>query len=361
MHRSLLLLSKLRLIGQLRRLRRTLSTPRGLLLALAATVLFGMFLLPYVVTRGVATAAPQEQMPYGTWVFHPAALFAYWLFTIAGGHFQNPVAFGMPEVEFLFPGPFTRRELVIYKLASVSVGTLGIAVLMPLFLPMLWGSAGLVGVWLMLTFMQWSSVLVVLVASWLGARYRPVLVAAVLTLGMALAASAWQSGALDSSADLIERLRALETSAGGRALLAPFEVFSHAITSRSIVELVPWSAAALVLTSAVGGCSLVLDRHFLEASLEASRRRYEMLEQYKRSGGMPTIGRRGKPRVRLPAFPRLAGAGPIAWRQALEMLRGSGRLIIVAAVIIAPVAAMITAVGQREGRRSPRRSWPSRS
>ncbi len=94
-----------------------------------------------------------------------------------------------------------------------------------------------------------------------------------------------------------------------------------------------------------------LDRYFLEASLSASRRHYEHLARLRRSGGTSAARLRGEPRYSLPDFPRLSGAGTIAWRQSLETIRRSGGLLFLGlapAVIGLIVAAATFSAGDEE-------------
>jgi hypothetical protein len=295
------------------------------------------------------SAVPKEHMPLMTWFMHPAALFAFWIFSFVGSHFKSPIAFSMPEVEFLVPGPFTRRELLVFKLTVSTLGTLGFAIMMPLVMPMIWGPAALVGIWLALTFMQWSAILVTLSANWLGERYRLVVGLVVLALVSTLTIAIWQSDMWSTSGDIRDQLRALEASWISQAALAPFALFSRVMGSQSVPELLRWSAPALSIDVLVGIAILMLDRFFVEASLDASQRRYEAIERLKRAGGMPTIGARSKPRMGLVSFPRLGGIGTIAWRQSLEMFRGSGRLLLALPAIIGPFAAVVAASSHRSG------------
>ena len=168
MYRSLLLLSWLRAKAQLRKLQRSVSTPRGMLMALLGIAFFSLMFLPYLMTRDLDSPVPRERLYLMTWFLHPAALLVLWAFSILGGHFRSPIAFSLPEVEFLFPGPFKRRQLLAYKLAVSTFGTLGFAILMPLVMPMIWGPAALLGIWLALTFMQWSTIFLAVAGSWLG-------------------------------------------------------------------------------------------------------------------------------------------------------------------------------------------------
>ncbi len=349
MVRSLLLLSWLRAKGQLRKLRRSASTPRGILMALLGVAFFSLMFLPYLMTRGLDSPVPRERLYLMTWFLHPAALLVLWAFSILGGHFRSPIAFSLPEVEFLFPGPFKRRQLLTYKLAVSTFGTLGFAILMPLVMPMIWGPAALIGIWLALTFMQWSTIFLAVAGSWLGRRYRLVLISIATALVVVVALSAYRSGVFDPAIDWRDRALALEASGAARTLLAPFGVFSRTIGSKTYAELFTWGPLGVALNLIVAAGVLVLDRHFLEASLDASRRRADMIDQLKRSGGLPTIGARSKPRLGLVNFPRLGGAGPIAWRQALDMIRGSSRIVFVLLITAGPMSGMLLASTRRQG------------
>ena len=329
MHRTLLLLSKLRLIGQWRKTKRSLASPMGILVALFALGFFSMIVLPRLLIPGV----PRETMtPITNLIFHPAMLFFFWISTLIGSRLKSPIAFSMAEVDFLFCGPFTRRQLLVHKLLISTLGPLGFAVITPLLFPFVWWPAAIVGVLLMATFMQWWTILLALAIDWIGTRYRVLRWALLWVALTAAAASIWQSGALASEGDFRERLSALESSWASQVVLAPFVVFSRAISAQSVGPMLAWGGGALAMLLGVGVAILKLDGYFVEASLAASRRRYETIERLKRSGGAAAFRMRSRPRFTLPRLPRLLGAGPIAWRQGLEIVRNSGGPIVVVAV-----------------------------
>ncbi len=110
-------------------------------------------------------------------------------------------------------------------------------------------------------------------------------------------------------------------------ILAPFVVFSRLLTVSGPEEFAVWGSAALTLNLVVAAMVLKLDANFMEASAAASQRRYEFMRRAQRGGGVPAIGLRSKPRFSLPRFPWLAGAGPVAWRQMLDLARGSSRIL----------------------------------
>ncbi|REK09014.1 MAG: hypothetical protein DWQ37_19325 [Planctomycetota bacterium] len=326
MNRSLWLLSKLRVRGQFRKMKRALGSPRGVVMAVILAVFLAMTIGPQLLVHRL----PREAMPpLANLIINPALLFLLWLFTFFGSWIRSPIAFTMPEVDFLFAGPFTRRRLLIYKLLFNVVGVPGFALLAPVFMPFLWWPAAMLGVALLALFVQWSSILGALVVRWLSARYRLLAVGLVVAIAVAAPLSFWQAGAIEADLDLSERMAAIESSWAARAALAPFVIFAEILSAESLRLLLVWAGAALVLNAAVAWSVLALDGFFVEASLDASRRRYEMVQRLRKSGGTSTFRLRARPRSRLPLPPRLSGAGSIAWRQGLEVLRSGGGWIVV--------------------------------
>ncbi|MEX2114090.1 MAG: putative ABC exporter domain-containing protein [Pirellulales bacterium] len=333
MNRALFTLMKLRLRGAGRKVARTMKRPKGALLVLLSVGLFALIVLPSLL-------APQHAKFDGgrPWFLDAEALFGFWLVMMIMGRSAGTMVFTLPEVEFLFPGPFSRRELLAYKLALSSLAPLGTAVMMVLFLGRfsLWWPALALGVWLSFAFMQNTTLLLRLIVDWimaLPAGWRRLLAAFGVSL---LAVGLWQARhALQQEMTWTQRLAIVESTWPSRAVLAPFEAFSRLLQAQTGAELALWLAMALAINAAVVVLILWSDTNFLEASLAASQKRYEMLQRARRGGGMPSIGVRSKPRLGLPRFPRLGGAGPIAWRQALDLLRNSARLLFVLPAVIA--------------------------
>jgi hypothetical protein len=313
-------------------------------LALFTLGFVAFLLVPRFLVKSPPKEVAESMRPIFTWFVHPAALFAVFVLTIFGGRLKSPLSFSMAEVELLFPAPFTRRQLLIYKLATSAAGTLGVGLMMPLFVGPpwpLWWPALLVGVWLTITFEQWSAMLVVLALDGLSARVRAGLYVVIGLLALVVTLSLWHAGVFDPRLELRERLSVILESNVSRLVTAPFVVFSRTISAQSTGPLAAWGAAAVAMTLCVVWLILRMDANFLEASLAASQRRYEMLERAKRSGGLPTIGIGAKPRFTLPRLPRLFGAGPVAWRQSLELMRGSGRLLFILPALLGPLVAVL--------------------
>ncbi len=349
MHRTLFLLSKLRFYGGLRKLNRSLASPKGALLVLFTLGFFGLMLLPALLVGGAAR--PREANPNANLFLHPAALFGLWLVTSVGGRIKSPIAFSLAEVEFLFPGPFTRRQLLVYKLLTSALGALGFAMMVPLFAwnyVAVWWLAAFVGIWWTVCFVQMSTILMTLAIDWFGQRFPKGRVPLATALVIALAASLPYAGLLDADKDIPERLAALESSWAAQAILSPFVVFNRLICALTAGQFLAWGTAALSINLVVVAGILQLDANFLEASLVASQRRYDWLQRVKRSGGVPAFGARSKPRFSLPQFPRLRGAGTIAWRQMLHLMRGSGRLVFVVPALVTPFVVILATHRQND-------------
>ena len=122
MYRSLWLLSKLRVRGQWRKVKRALSSPKGIVMAVILLVVLAMTVGPQLLVHRLPQPAAR---PIADLFLNPALLFVLWLFTFAGSWLKSPIAFSMPEVDFLFAGPFPRRKLLVYKLVFNVIGVPG--------------------------------------------------------------------------------------------------------------------------------------------------------------------------------------------------------------------------------------------
>src|SRR3954454_16664437 len=114
---ALLLLVRLRLRGRLRAFGRSLTTFKGLAMFLVAAVFFVPWLTTALVAAPPATAAHVETVRrYG-----PFFLLVYTAINLLTALPDRAVFFDPAEVNFLFAGPFTRRQLLAYKVASMVV------------------------------------------------------------------------------------------------------------------------------------------------------------------------------------------------------------------------------------------------
>ena len=98
----------------------------------------------------------------------------------------------------------------------------------------------------------------------------------------------------------------------GRVLLAPFEVFSHAILADDYFpDLVCWGAAAPAIDLGLLVLVLKLDADYLEGAAAISQKLYERMQRAKQGGGARAADLESRGAVAHPAAP-LAGRGRAA-------------------------------------------------
>jgi Putative ABC exporter len=345
MNRALMTLLKLNTKAVFRRTLRGVKTWRGAFLLLFTlgfvALMIGPQLYAAVAMRGRLDL--REQLS-GT--FEPLAslgLFGFTLlfvFTSAG---ETAVYFTPAEVDLLFSAPFTRRELLLYKLAKTALALVFVSAFVSLSMLMNLRSwlSGFVGIMLAMAMMQLVGMITAMagqiVAESVYTRARKLALLAVTIVAMwGLAQGIGQIEARG----LPGALAALREAPAFRVLLAPFEVFTRAMFAEKwFPDLVGWGAGALAIDAALLAILLKLDANYLEMAATISQKVYERIRRAKQGGGvaMPVSARAG--RLRLPGLPWLAGAGPVAWRQLLIVLRTSRHLLLVSMAIIGMIAA----------------------
>jgi hypothetical protein len=255
---------------------------------------------------------------------------------------ENAIAFTGAEVDFLFPGPFTRRTLLGYKILKTALGTAITSLIFSVLLLRYSRSwiACFVGIWLTVQFMQLFAMAVTMVGQTIGERAysgarRAVLIAAA-ALGIIAVVPALAANLHSKPLELLTRVHA---TIAGRVLLAPFDVFARTITARP-PDLPNWATLALLIDLLMLAIVIGLDANYLETAAMVSQRRYER-RQRARAGGMGGLTQAGGTRIRVVQLPWLGGAGPIAWRQLVGAARSSRALLFLLLIIGIAVAAFV--------------------
>jgi Putative ABC exporter len=334
MHPALAKLIALSVKSSIRRTFRGARTVKGALLLLFSFGVLALMIVPSLV--GAAFMRSAQGLPqFSQWIepYVPLAILGFCLLMIFGPAGEMAIAFTPAETEFLFPGPFSRRELIIYKLVKLLLGGFFLALLLSVTCLIYFRSwlAAFVGIFLTMEFMQLLALVVALagqiVAEHAYTRSRKLsllVVGALVAAG--LAQMLWQTPVTSIPA-LALAFRGTWT---GRVVLAPFEVFSAAMLAVEwFPELLCWGALAAAINLGLVAVILKLDADYLEGAAAVSQRIYERRQRIRASGGMALPASQKATRLRVPRLPWWGGAGPLAWRQLLMAMRTSQTLIMI--------------------------------
>jgi len=296
----------------------------------------------WLLSAGLSAIKSKRSDPARVRTVVPLALLGVCLLTAVTSAGDKAIAFTPGEVDQLFPGPFSRRELLGYKLAkSAFFAVLSGLIMSVMLLPHAhsWAVC-FIGVFLALLFVMFFSIAVVLVGQTIGeaafSRVRRVVVAGVFILAFVGVkfyvggSSGWQVA------------REFQNSSVGAVVLAPLQAFGNAMTAETFPELLKWAFYAIFLIAILVGLVVMLDANYLEVAMNASQRRYEKIQRMRGGSILSGVGVSNAGRWRLSMLPWAGGAGPIAWRQITHALRTSRGLLLVLAIIAMVAAPLMT-------------------
>jgi len=347
MHPALVTLILLQGKALVRRAVRGARSGRGIVFLLVALSVLALWVI-----KGISQAyVGQRFSPEKAQTAFPLAMLAICGVNLISSVGERAVAFLPPEVDFLFAGPFSRRQLLGYKLVKSALGAVFTASIFSLVFVRYtqhW-AAGWLGIFLALIFQQLLSMSVVLIGQTMGERAYTRGRTAVMTTLLALAGIALAPLVLASGTQSLPELAtAFRGSMIGRIVLAPFDVFARVVVAPAVVpDALPWAGLAMAV---IGGLVLIvmwLDAHYLETSAAAGQRMYERVQRLRR--GLGPLRAAPQPRWRLPRPPRLGGTGPLAWRQLTAAVRQSRALMFRLLVICVAFAAVLQAGGFGDG------------
>jgi hypothetical protein len=284
-----------------------------------------MLVLVYVLPSSLAAAAGrtnQEQVLR----IAPMVMAAVLVLQMLLAADEKAIAFVPAEVDLLFPGPFSRRQLLAYKLVNNAAATMVMALFLSVMLlrhASFWVCA-YVGTVLGYTFLQLVSITLAMARETLAERLYTRVRRVLLILGLGIVTLAAWTLLGGAGRDGADAARVLWESAPVRVALAPFSVFAHIFAARSLATEFPlYAAAGLGIDLALVGVIFGLDADYREASLNASAKLYERLQRARRGSIWTAAPSGAKVRSRSAMAPFLGGAGPIAQRQLLAAMRGS--------------------------------------
>ena len=277
--------------------------------------------------------------------YMPLGLFAACLFTVFAA--TGPALhFSQNEINFLFAGPFSRRSLVIYKCCAYFAGAILSAGIFTLLIPprASTGLAAFTGLLLTLLFIQLSSAAFSMFghafeSSRLMRARQP---AILLLLTVVSVTIVYVTATTDKN--ILDLLSDFRHSWLGTILLAPFAVFAELFLAQKIFpDLVAWALLAITINAALVLVIIALDGRTTDRSLSESRRLSTRWARMKQGASFWASDKTTGRSVR--RSPVLGGLGPIVWRQTMNAVRNSGRVVLVFLVIAMLTGPILASAG----------------
>lgn len=253
--------------------------------------------------------------------------------------------FSPTEVNLLFVGPFSRRDLILYKFIAYAAGAALSAALVAPFAQSQAGSAfsTFAATFLTLVFVQLNSAAVGM--AWQVfednrfARLKWPVTALVCAIALAAMFYAW----VVPDQSISSLLSDVRHSWIGTIILLPFIVFAKLFLAQAhFPDLALWAAIAIIINGMLLWAIIKLDRRTSEFSLRENTRLSARWDRMKQGGSFWATDRSEIPSIR--KAPVLGGLGPIAWRQAIKAVRNSSKLIVVflvGAACAGPISSMV--------------------
>ncbi|NUM52590.1 MAG: hypothetical protein HUU46_03000 [Candidatus Hydrogenedentes bacterium] len=328
---ALLFLIRLRWRAMLRKTVRGAKSRRGIVMFILGMLLVVLWIAPAVFLAMRGEKGDVQQFS----AFVPLGLLGMCMLSLMTSTGERAIYFSPGEVEFLFPGPFGRREVLAYKLLgtvlNVMIGALIFSV-MALRFTSTW-IAAYVGVVLSLVFIQYFTMAALLVSESFSQRAytrgRKLLVYAV---GVIVAAAAGRVLAARGEAGRESFVVLLRESPWLGYVLAPFEPFARVMTANAVFpDMLLWAGVCVAMNAVLFAIIVLIDAEYRETAIRVSQRIYTRMQRAQRSGMAQTNVTAGGRRV--PHLPWLAGAGPIVWRQCTNVVR-NGRSVLLMMVLL---------------------------
>lgn len=319
---------------------------------LAALLLGGAYVWFFLRT---GSGAPQLYHATGALESIGALLLAFavarWWILGADG---SALAFTQAEIQFLFPAPLSRRQLILFKLLRSQL----LILLSVLVWTVLLGRGGsgftavlhAVGLWVLFSTLFLHRLGVALTRSATAERISDPRLRAVLLFGAIVAASAaigvaakamvtaWPGS--EGFSGLLELISQSKNATGFRFLLAPFLALLRPVhTTSGVAWLAAMVPAVLILLLHLAWV-IRADRAFEEAAITASARRARLVEDWRR-GKRWSRTDLTTARIRLPLRPGGHPLGAVVWKNLTRALRDERPTLLVSAVALLVAATVI--------------------
>lgn len=307
--------------GFFRRAGRRMRTVRGLV-----TTFFG--LLFFVILVGsqlmVVLSGRGEPPDHGETVLMASLLMMLLLvppLLVAEAPFFWP-----QEVQFLFPAPLSRRELLLYQMLrsgwvqAFSGLWVGVMTMSSARYPLASIAAAVLAMIFIFTLTQLVGLVRLAVTDRLPGAAR---MAVKPALGVGVAAAAFAFYRRTQELGFNDAVGEAFASRWLRVALLPARPFGEVYAARGWGEGLAWAALCAGLIAASAGAAMALAVDFRERSLVSSAKRFERLRRMRSArSGYASAGAPVRRRIPVPALAFLGAAAPVARRQVYELGRG---------------------------------------
>ena len=337
----------LRLRGGLRQRLLQLASLRGLLFTLA----FGGIIWFLIASNSSAatsllgsTALDRQALSAQIMTFMPLSMLGLSLLTVlmtTGPTFH----FSPNEINFLFTGPFRRRDLILYKFCAYAAGVVMTSAFVTLIAPPQTGAALSIFIATLLTlvFVQLNSAVIGMAGHALdGSRFAKLRWPTTVLICVIVVATVLYAWVMPDRG-MIDLLSAFRHSWIGTIILMPYIVFAELYVAPSVSQLTVWSLVAVVINAALLRAVIALDAHTADRALAENARMSSRWDRIKQGGSFFATQQTEVRSIR--RAPILGGLGPIAWRQVLNALRNSFKLFFIFAGLAACIPPISSAIG----------------
>lgn len=344
---ALLRLMRMLSVAGFRKIWKQVKSPAGALLAIGFLCVLSIGIGPMVVMAIVNPMFTDSirDNPLFTCLLNllPLMLYAMAAMTIVLDSGKTFLELKPPELQFVLAGPFTDRQILSYRLLTMTVGWVPMSMFFGIL--MLPYSGSFVGAWLGVMFGGAFLILLAIVYTLLRPRVPAFVLVGIrfmLLLGILLIlADALRITLASESFSMIKLSEELGQSAVAGVLAMPFKPFVHLVYGEfDAVMLVNLVLSMVMVIVELAAC-YALNSGFSELAAEGVSRRIRKLERLK--GGSLSTGQfsQSESKWSLPEFGWMGGAGPIAWQQVLVAARKTGRLLPV--VLLLGMIGMVVA------------------
>ncbi|MCY4180257.1 MAG: hypothetical protein OXD48_08285, partial [Litoreibacter sp.] len=232
-----------------------------------------------------AASLDQQALSEQIMTFMPLSMLGLSLLTVlmtTGPTFH----FSPNEINFLFTGPFKRRDLILYKFGAYAAGVTLTSVFITLIAPSQIGSAlsVFIATFLTLVFVQLNSAVIGMTGHVLDgsklAKIRWPATVLLSAIGVATVFYAWMTPDLG----IFDLLSDFRHSWIGTIILLPYIVFAELYVAQSLSQQALWALVALVINAALLRAVILLDARTTDRSLAENARLSNRWDRIKQGG-----------------------------------------------------------------------------